>query len=197
MTRISITRVGFQAVRWDTQTNQYAGVDTSSYMPFLRNQCSIDPGVTLADIFDAVERDGVLKEFLRQYSWCDVDAFHTEARTPLTQPMKLPHLEYIQISKYLEFDDAHAQEMLDVGGVGEPYADGQTRYGIDLTPVNEVAHLPVRLNPVAEVRKDGETIAQAPASFTLLDVLGEIYFEISFYGNPAQRDAFTSDLRFD
>jgi hypothetical protein len=64
----------------------------------------------------------------------------------------------------------------------------------EITPINELAPLPVRLNPVVGVRRDGVTIAQAPASFTLLDVLGEIYFEISSCGSPVRRAAFTADL---
>jgi hypothetical protein len=196
MTKVTIAKSGIRTVQWDSDAGQYNIVEASSALPHLRNQCSIEAGVTLADIFDAVDRDGPLKEFLRQYSWCDVDAFHAEARAPVTQPLNLPHLEYLEISKCFEFDDAHAQETLDVGGIGEPYAAGQRRYGIDLTPVNEIAPLPVRLNPVVEVQRDGITIARAPAIFTLLDVLGEIYFEISFYGGPVQRDAFTNDLRF-
>jgi hypothetical protein len=196
MMKILIAKGGFQAVQWDSDARQYVSVQVTSYLPLLRNECSIAVDVTLADIFDDVESDDALKEFLRQYSWCDVDAFHAEARIPITEPLNLPHLEYIEISKCLEFDEAHAEETLDVAGMGQPYADGGRRYGIDLTPVNEVAPLPVRLNPLVDVKRDGQTIAQAPASFTLLDVLGQIYFEISFYGSPAQRDAFASDLRF-
>ncbi len=194
MMKISIAKNGFQPVKWDMDAGQYTSVEASSVLPLLRSSCSIDPGVTLADIFDAVERDGALKEFLSVYSWYDIDAFHAEARKPAQEPLNLPHLKYIEVSKYLDFDDDLAQETLDFSGIGEPYGEGRTRYGIDLTSVSELAPLPVRLNPVAEVRKDGETIARSPASYTLLDVLGEIYWEISFYGNPAQREALLENL---
>ncbi len=193
MMKISITNSGFRAVRPDRETGEDQSVEVGTHVSQLRSICSIDPGVTLADIFNAVERDGALKEFLRQYSWCDVDAFHFEARTPVTQPLDV-QLEYIEISKYLDFNDDHAEETVKVKGIGPPFGYGQTRYGIEFTPVNELAPLAVHLNPVAEVRKDDDTIAQVPASFTLLDVLGAVYWEISFNGSPVQRDALTAEL---
>jgi hypothetical protein len=195
MMHVSITKSGFRPVKRDMDAGQPTGVEVGTYVSQLRSTCSIDPDVTLADIFAAVERDDPLTEFLRQYSWCDVPAFHAEARAPLTQPLNLPHLEYIEISKYLDFDDDHAEETVKVKGIGEPYADGRRRYGIDLTAVNELAPLPVRLHSMGEVRRDDKIIAQAPASFTLLEVLGEIYFEISFHGSPVQRDVLMADLR--
>lgn len=49
-----------------------------------------------------------------------------------------------------------------------------THYGIDFTPVNQLVHLPVRLRTEMEIRKDHKKLGEAPCTFTLLDVLGEI-----------------------
>ncbi len=190
---ISITRNGFRVVKWDKEAGIYAPVEVHTHLLQLRSVCSIDPGVTLADIFEAVDRDDALKGFLAQYSWCNVDAFHREARKPVQGPPNLPDLEYIEISKCLEFDDDGAQEMLKVGGICKQRGK-HIRYGIDLTSVHELAPFPVHLNAVALVRRNGAVIAQAPASFTLLDVLGELYWEIGFNGSPRQRDALVADL---
>ena len=48
----------------------------------LRCACHIDADVTLGDIFRAVEQDLELLRFLQEWSWCNIDAFHSEARTP-------------------------------------------------------------------------------------------------------------------
>jgi hypothetical protein len=53
----------------------------------------------------------------------------------------------------------------------------------------------VRLRPEMEIRKDRKKLGEAPCSFTLLDVLGEIYWEISFYGRPEDRDRESAELR--
>jgi len=191
--RVSITKSGFRAVDWDSEAGAYIAIEVRSYVSQLRSVCTIEPGVTLAEVFAAVDSDSFLKNFLADYSWCDMDAFHAEAQEPVAQARN-PQLECIEVAKYINVDADRAGETLDVSGIGEPYGEGRTQYGIDLTPVNELAALPVRLNPVVEVWKDDELIAHAPASFTLLEVLGEIYYEISFHGSPARRDALMSDL---
>ena len=69
-----------------------------------------------------------------------------------------------------------------------------SHYAIEFTLVNELAHLPVRLGPVMEIRRDYEKIGEASCTFTLLDVLGEIYWEISFWGSPEMRDQQREEL---
>jgi hypothetical protein len=46
-----------------------------------------------------------------------------------------------------------------------------------------------------EIRKDHEKLGEAPCTFTFLDVLGEIYWEISFYGSPASRDERIAEIK--
>jgi hypothetical protein len=38
-------------------------------------------------------------------------------------------------------------------------------------------------------------LGEAPCTFTLLDVLGGIYWEISFYGSPEDRDRQRAELQ--
>jgi hypothetical protein len=104
-------------------------------------------------------------------------------------------LSYIEIAKYFEWDEHEAQETIDVSGIGEADQHGMTHYGIDFTPVNQLVHLPVRLRSEMEIRKDHKKIGEAPCTFTLLDVLGEIYWEISFYGSPEDRDRQRAELQ--
>lgn len=130
--------------------------------------------------------------FLEEWSWCDLNAFHTEARKPAPVASDL---SYIEIAKYFEWDEHAAQETIDVSGIGEPDEHGMTHYGLDFTPVNQLVHLRVRLRPEMEIRKDRKKLGEAPCAFTLLDVLGEIYFEISFYGSPEDRDRQNAELQ--
>ena len=73
--------------------------------------------------------------------------------------------------------------------------NGGTHYGLDFTPVDQLVHVRVRLRPAMEIRKDPKKAGTASCSFTLLEVLGEIYWEIGFYGNPEDRDRESADLR--
>jgi hypothetical protein len=46
-----------------------------------------------------------------------------------------------------------------------------------------------------EIQKRHKKLGEAPCTFTLLDVLGEIYWEIGFYGSPEDRDRESDELR--
>jgi hypothetical protein len=147
--------------------------------------------ITLADIFRIVEQDPELARFLRVWAWCDLDAFHQEARKP---GGRASDLHYIELAKYFEWDETEAHETIHVSGVGGPGEHGDNRYGIDFTPVNELAHLPVRLNPRTDIHRDHKKVGDAPCDFSVLDVLGEIYWEISFYGSPTTRDVKRAEI---
>jgi hypothetical protein len=46
-----------------------------------------------------------------------------------------------------------------------------------------------------EICKDHNKLGEAPCTFTLLDVLGEIYWEISFYGGPEDRERKRAEVQ--
>jgi hypothetical protein len=184
--KVHLTKQGIQVLTWDDGAEQFVEKQVSSVLFVLRCDCYIDSGVTLGDIFRAVEAHRDLVLLLRAWSHCDVDAFHAEARKPAVEPWA--DLHYIEVSRQFDWSEDGAYNWLRVRGVGEPGEFGSTHYGIDMTPVNQIAHLPVRLKPHMEISRDSTKIAEAQCGFTLLDVLGEIYWEISFFGNPASRD---------
>jgi hypothetical protein len=190
--KVYTTKRGFQALQWDADVKQYLEQSIPTALHVLRCECHIESGVTLGDIFQAVEQDRELVRFLEEWSWCDVQAFHAEAGKPTSKPSDL---EYIEIAKYFEWNAWGAQETVDVSGIGEPNEDGGTHCGLDFTPVNELVHLPVRLRPQMQIHKDHKRLGEAPCTFTLLDVLGEIYWEISFYGSPDERDRSRAELQ--
>ena len=190
--KVHITKHGVQALKWDGDVRQYVEQRITTALHVLRCACHIDADVTLGDIFRAVEQDPELVRFLQEWSWCNIDAFHSEARKP---GVRATDLTCIEIAKYFEWDEREAQETIHVSGIGEPDEHGMTHYGIDFTPVNELVDLPVRLRPQMEIHKDHKKLGEAPCTFSLLEVLGEIYYEISFYGSPEDRDREGAELR--
>lgn len=184
--KVHITKGGIQALKWDSDVCQYVEEKIQSGLHLLRCACHIDAGVTLGDIFHAVEQAPGLVTFLEQWSWCDLDAFHSEAQAGDRGIGSVVHREW---------DESEAQETIHVSGIGHPDENGVTNYGLDFTPVNQLAHLPVRLRPAMEIHKDHKKLGGAPCTFTLLDVPGEIYWEISFYGSPENRARESAELR--
>src|SRR5438552_1318745 len=99
--KVHITKHGFQALEWDGEAKQYVEQKIPTALRVLRCACHIDAGVTLGDIFRSVEHDPELVRFLEAWAWCDLDAFHSEARK---DPKGRSDLAYIEIARYFEWD---------------------------------------------------------------------------------------------
>jgi hypothetical protein len=188
---VHLTKIGVQVLKFNADARQYLEEKISTTLHVLRCECYIDADITLEDIFRAVEQDPDLARFLQEWSWCNVHDFHLEARKPASKNVNLTHLE---VGKSFEWDDLAAYEIIIFDGVGEPDECGSTHYAINFNPVNEFVHLPVRLRLKEEIWKDHKKLAEAPCTLTLLEVLGGIYWEISFHDSPESRDEFDAKL---
>src|SRR5437762_9724198 len=87
--KVHLTKRGIHAFEWDGDAGQYVEQKVSTALHVLRCACHIDMDVTLGDIFRAVARDPELVQFLQRWSWCNVEAFHSEARKPTGAPSDL------------------------------------------------------------------------------------------------------------
>ncbi len=199
MSDVRIAKQGLQSFSWDSELGQNVEEKVPTFLVRLRCACEIETGVTLGDIFTAVSRDRALASFLGDYSWCNVDAFHTEAE----KPARASSLTRLELIKRLEIDSEYdAGERVEFHGVGPPDEElrklgvtaDEVPWGISLSPVNELVSLPVVLNHSASVTERYKEVRTASVSFTLLEVLSEIYFEISFHGSPDARDGFRDEL---
>jgi hypothetical protein len=68
-----------------------------------------------------------------------------------------------------------------------------TTYGIEFTPLYRMKHLPIRLNKEFLIRNDKynderEIIVQGVKEFTVFEVFGTLFSEITFLGLPEERD---------
>lgn len=148
--------------------------------------CKIDDDVTLQDIFDMVERDNNLSLFISAFSWCDINAFQEESKKSLPS-------NFEKVAKYLGirkmFDRGWNEEDLEIFkdfyGVGE---DGDT-HSMSFYPVNEFSDLFVRCSE--EVILDGKKYIN---NNTLIDILDAIFYDISFYGHPGERDIIKNEV---
>lgn len=189
--KVHLTKVGIQALSWDADVRRYVEKKVRTGVQLLRCACHVEDGVTLSDIFRAVEQDPELVRFLAQWSRCDVEAFHAEAPKPAPETSDLL---YIEIAKYFEWDEYESHLIVDVSGIAEADESGYAPYGLDFTPVNQLIHLPVRPKAEMQIHNDHRSLGKAPCTFTLLDVLGEIYWEIGFYGSPEERNRERAEL---
>lgn len=195
---IFITKNGFRATEWDGSPDVRRDVDVPvrNILRHLRSACKIEDGVTLGDIIRIVAEDAPLAEIIGHLAWCDVRAFYAEVNKPAA---KFSNLKWIELSSFIEiekpFENIRGDMDLrfDVHGVD----DEAPNWAIEFTPVNEMANVPVRLDPIREVHdwRDWENrpnhnlkTDEGLACFSLLEVLTEIFFEISFHGSPKDRN---------
>lgn len=74
-------------------------------------------------------------------------------------------------------------------GSGPEREDKRERWAIEMSPINKLANLPIRLNNgVTLYRNYDNEEYLGKREFTLMNFLKGIFHELTFYGNPKQRD---------
>lgn len=197
---IYITKTGFRLTVWDGEIRQYVDKPIRSILHHLREGCIIEDGVTLGQIIEHVGSNNVLAAIVGEMAWADVAAFRAEVVKPCAEPSDL---KWIEISRHIEINAdefkrvTHIDDSLNVSGCN----DEQNNWAIDFTPVNEMRDVPVKLNTRVQIRdwreigEDGlKVIAEGDTWFSLLEVLTELFYEISFHGSPSDRNEKFGEL---
>jgi hypothetical protein len=189
----------------------------------LRHECRIAEGTTLRDLFEMVDSYNFLKLFISEYAWCRaIDEFHEEARlepSPDEEPLEYvevywhPNIEHFQekrkhpggtrerIKSYdfsLNAGFHGVRPVITEDDKMGDRGDGKIHVSVSHCPVNQIAYVPLRLNEEFKIwdkPPSNDIILRSKRSYTLLEVLEAIYWDISFDGSPSQRDAFVEELR--
>lgn len=158
----------------------------------LRDACEIADGVVLGDIFDWVESWPEVVAFLADYSWCPVEEFHAAARRPVAGEEERDGVIGMEIRRGVELCTlpgyGNSIEVSDeVVLIGE---DGE-EYSTSFYPVEKMVKLPVRIKRQVKVWRwtdDAgiEDVFIGEATFSLLEVLDALYFDMSFFGGPEE-----------
>ena len=202
--KVRITKDGFLAEKNDGEEvllkndNIFAG---------LRSECEIDEGVTLGDIFNLVDKNEHIKNFLSNYCLLNIDAHHASA---LREPEEHERLSYLTIDWSAEvwLYDEHNDLDLYPHFCGFKDEDGDdNRYGLDFTPLSQLVYLPVKLNTDSSIHIMGEkergkgwklegrpAYIECERCFSLLDILDGIYWEIGFHGNPEDKEGKIEEI---
>lgn len=197
-TPVKITKTGFK----DDKGNEIE--------PFnhLFSSCEIDEDVTLGDFFNIVEKIPLLCLFLKSYSWCHpIDEFHKAAKLPLLEKERDPcddvyteDLWHLRIYRWVEGYDGKSIDFFpSFDGVGEiqdksvythENMPDYEKYGIELSPMNELVHFPLIADPEIKIRNNKYNMG-----YTLLDILDAVYWEISFFGGPQDASDMHSTIK--
>ena len=186
----------------------------------LADNCIIEEGYSLGDLFKYMKQHPTLCGLIAQYSWCSqIDAFHADAKKPVEDDgVKLTRLTLEQGSEIYEYEGKKSIGLgLDIHGYGPltqedienwtryPPKDGsptpeEQRYAIGMTRMYLIADLPLSVDDNMEITEFTRTSAGRQQIFkgirrwTLLDIFDAIYWEISFYGGPEEAEEFRASL---
>lgn len=210
---VIISKNGLFRLDWSSKKREYIKrkVKKAHVLMCLRSACEIEEGTTLRDIFNIVDQYKLLKTVISHYAWChQIDEFHAQAKEPYSykdenSDEKIDYLEVLWHTDHQQYDDETtfgiSTEFHGVGTMaGEP-----TCFSVSCTPMQDLADLPIKLNKqvkIYSVWKLGKRVKEFPQEmitatncFSLLEVLDAIYYDISFYGGPAENREFVEEMK--
>ena len=172
--------------------------------------CELEDGVTLKDVFKLVKNsdsEQLLSPLLTNgYTWLgellDEGLNGDQSKCEVDEIVVGRSQEFSCWDGVNELDDS-----IDVSGVK---IGDEERYGLDLTPTNELMGARVVLdkefkiydvrpeiwdswweqnkdNPERKSLEPYPVLLKAEKGFTLLDILGSLFYELSFMGSPVER----------
>jgi hypothetical protein len=153
---------------------------------------------------------------------CPLELFIEECLQPCPDDDK-SDLHYIRLSWSCEYDrltetrwPPSTSLWLHIDGIGDTWEDCKpggrfheegkdyaccNQYAIEMTPLHQLGHLPLRIDPVMTVRPSlthgtpHEPLEIPAPGVTLLQLIYHVFWELSFFGTPEKRDTKHKELR--
>ncbi len=189
---------------WDSETKQPVMRDVTGDLPyFLRSLVTLHDQVTLRDVLRLADRH---REFLVPLFTDLLDEFVEEVNRPV-ETEEVCDLDYLEIQWecYLQGNRFDLQPIL----VGRNHKDAHV-YSVEAVPTNSMGHLPVHLesrftmiidDAMAGIGADLEPLAgirefrrEVRREFSLHDVFDAVLAEITFHGDPTERDTWWREI---
>lgn len=192
---------------WDDEAADMVETDeTKSLFRFLHQQVDLDNEFKLLDLLGLMEKQDKLSELGNMLVGSKQCMYKLllEAQKETPEP---PSFEHLELSWRASIDsDGDFCKWSSFNGVGFPdedmgYAkDELIPYGLDFMPICKIKHLPLKLRTDFKIYDERETLGNAPVlintsqTFTLYEVLFGVFNELSFYGDPEERDKELNNL---
>jgi hypothetical protein len=190
-------------VKWNPDKKKDEEYVAKHPLLHINSTCEFDEGVTLKTIMNLVASDELLTKVVAFYSSVNnIEDFHKEVNKKCTKKAK--EVDYLEIYRSGDIFDGELSSWTDWHGVNtkekckycgkKDWPDHGHYISYSYTPVNEVAHLPIRLNERFILRENEKVVLDVNQKFTLIEVLNAIYYDISFHGGPKDRDKFLGEM---
>lgn len=202
---IKVTKQGFKRYEWEKQQEVEKSFNTFNA---LHQSVEIDVDVILGDVFSFVAEDPILRNFISNYSSCNVDAFYAEwinRTTSVYEPAG--EMDYCFIRPIFTIENKkNGKYNSEVGKTydfcGYNSKNPEESYSLSFDPISNIGHLPIKLgkgivhtsNWEGKKLIDSSIIKNYDTNITFLEFLDAIFYDISFYGDPKDRDKVKDDL---
>jgi hypothetical protein len=213
---VELTKDGLRRRRWENQEWLIEHHRPSSVPELLRfwgwQLTSVDADVTLGDLLALLRCVEGIESLGPMFS-CDIGGFLAEAAEPCIEPSTgIDYLEVYNMTDQNHFDE-EKEEFTPPYSISRGFHGwgpwekspcredgGAPHYGgmaVEFSPVNAIAHLPLRYNPAVQFY--AEHLGQDVAFETTITIdFGEFVFaiiwEIGFFGCPGDRNEKWSNL---
>lgn len=179
---------------WDSELRETVMKDVTDELPFfLRTAVRLHDEVTLRDLLLLAERH---RDFLLPLFTDLLDEFIEEVKRPAAGD-ELCELDFLEIAWecYTENKRFDLQPVL----VGRNHEDRQV-YSVEAVPTNAMGHLSVLLRSDFRIKLGPKTESHPSLrreyrrEFLLYDVFDAVLAEISFHGDPHERDRWWREI---
>jgi len=204
---------------FNPECGKYIEKEVKFLLPHLNETVELSDDFTLGDLFSYIEKekdifDIVFSSHLGHYS---LQSFVDEIKKPLEVNLKIllngpeDEIDYLEIQRCGEYWDGDIELYIDFHGINGKEDIG---YAIEFTPLNELKHLPLRLNEDFSVTEDKipsrivmylarllrkigilrswhpffHICVKGKTNFTVYELISSVLYEISFVGSPEERN---------
>ena len=187
---------------------------TADFKKYLFRDCEISEETTLGDLIAFMEKD---LPFWQSIIPFNLELFIEESKKENKNiNNKEDEIEFLELYQFLETDILGKKEFHGIlfpsfHGVGfakkeepAPFRSlkkgDRINYSVSMSPVNELVHLPVRLNKetnlILQKRnfKKTQVIELGEGPYSLIGIIYGIFWEISFHGPPVSRNNIKNSL---
>lgn len=160
---------------------------------FLFNECSIEDGATLRDIFTVIDKHiKLFAPIVPHY----VQEFIAESKEPIEGKPAFNNDSQLELYWSNEHDNYEGvNELLSSVSFHAISAKDELPSALDFVPVNHLIDLPIILNTDFKVYgrigypdKDPTIFDFGTKTFSLIEIVRAIFYELSFYGPPSRRN---------
>jgi hypothetical protein len=209
MIRINKDNIEFNRENFEDIKKGWKKKEEATILYYLYDKVVFGEDVTFKRIFDLII---LHKDILNQVlGWGamhghTIDMFIDEYKQPSENETDIDYLEISWVCEYYSFDNVNEVILFpSIQGVGN--LPERNTYSIGFTPINKLKNLKVKLNNQVKWQKFIETgitlstegrfpvLMEGVLDIKLIDVFAGILYEMTFYGEPKNRQKVADDLK--